>query len=743
MTTPQQRIPVPPPVEFDVNRLDMGLVLDVDNRDAPVESATVAELVRFENRGVRKDYGRTNLGTAAAGRVIGLVEHRNFLHSVVSHQLVRLVRLTTDDSLSLQVWDGDSWEEAATYPIIEDAYLSLVSMHNLLIMADGRRVLKWEEVPVLEDQFHEFAADLFLSPGGTTETPAVTITPAGAHGDRYVIRFSTLFRQEEMSPASVRVIISMRDDPDADWLVVGVRDIEFEAIGSPPPEVEVEHEMEIFEELVDGNQIKLSIEGEAGELVDVEEDFGPAASGANPNGPPQDPKFYEVYYEPFDVDVWGLHWVPGDLTAETEIEVRNDDDPPDGTQLVPGMPLAAGVRRWPGDESYPSSFEYRWYVRHKKGVNYSDWVEALAGVVSAGTIEDPLWVAEKTWAGDEPIRIIFDITISTEDDTIIGFYKKDGGVWSLVDTDIWENLFAFDLEYTGIVKDLTIAGLSIGDFYGVKLHSTPPRGDILPIRVESQSSGSDYDVHPFNFNDGDPEHGISYQLDTGDVESEINLLGGNPPRARIIAPFADRLIALQDGRDAQVLAASADGDVEDWEGVDTFRASLSDTLLDPIDDLMGLAHLAPGVAALFRKRSIFRVAETGNVDLPIVNVKWVDYLGTESPFSIQTVEGGIAFLGHDKLVYILSEQGPRPVSMFVHDEMIEKLSDSALALVDSAYEPVAGEYFLAIPTNGSAFCTEIWIFDVKAYWLSDAQIMPWRKITTNVERLGSITEIPS
>lgn len=251
-----------------------------------------------------------------------------------------------------------------------------------------------------------------------------------------------------------------------------------------------------------------------------------------------------------------------------------------------------------------------------------------------------------------------------------------------------------------------------------------------------------FSVKPYNLPvDADPLHGIEYEIETGVVNSDLTLLSPDAPRGRFIAPFGDRLFSLRDFEDRQVIAASADGLVETWAGDDTAYFSLLDAASDPIDDLMGMAHLGPGVAALFRKRSIHRVYETGRVEVPIAVAKWLEQIGTESPFSIRLVDKGIAFLGHDKMVYILTEQGHQAVSPWIHDQLIEKLADADLGLVDSAYNSVTGEYYLGIPIGDSNDIEETWILDVKRMWLLQGQEQPWRRRPGVVGRFGSVSQI--
>ena len=92
------------------------------------------------------------------------------------------------------------------------------------------------------------------------------------------------------------------------------------------------------------------------------------------------------------------------------------------------------------------------------------------------------------------------------------------------------------------------------------------------------------------------------------------------------------------------------------------------------------------------------------------------------------------FLGHDNMVYFLTEQGPKAVGTPIHQTLIETLT-SNLKLVDSGWDPTFGEYMLGIPVSGAATVTQFWIFDVDRFL--DIGEISWRKRDAVVQRFAT------
>ena len=260
------------------------------------------------------------------------------------------------------------------------------------------------------------------------------------------------------------------------------------------------------------------------------------------------------------------------------------------------------------------------------------------------------------------------------------------------------------------------------DISWVKAGSAPP---VIMVRGKNKATTGDADA-------GLVWHTLGFAI------SVFELISADAPGARIVAPFADRLIGLRDGGDTQALGWSTSGDIRDWVGTGSGSIVLVNSRMDALDDLMGFAELGSNLGALFRKRSIDRVFPTGNILQAIGVVPWIPGVGTEFPFSIQNGLGGVFFLGHDRMVYRLSETGLSPAGRSIQQELIKQLTDN-LENVDSAYDSVFNEYILGIPEAGSRTITKLWILDVDHFNLTGEE--RWRSRNVNVQRLAAVSTL--
>lgn len=226
--------------------------------------------------------------------------------------------------------------------------------------------------------------------------------------------------------------------------------------------------------------------------------------------------------------------------------------------------------------------------------------------------------------------------------------------------------------------------------------------------------------------------GVDYQT-TGAAVTVFTPI--NPaPGARYLAHFARRLIALQDFGDVQSFAFTVDGILTDFEGAGSGQLFLVTARSDPIDALQGAAVLNANFLAVFRQRSIMRAFETGSVLQAIGVVDWIENLGTNCPFSIRNVRGGVIFLGHDNMVYFLTEAGATAIGLPIHQELITDLTGD-LTLVDSGYDPVFAEYYLGIPVAAATTITRVWVFDVDKF-LDEGKTI-WRRKPMTIQRFAS------
>ncbi len=258
-------------------------------------------------------------------------------------------------------------------------------------------------------------------------------------------------------------------------------------------------------------------------------------------------------------------------------------------------------------------------------------------------------------------------------------------------------------------------------------------------RVRWDAIVTDIQVHGNNKAvSSDETAGITY-TSSGAAQSTFEPIVPGPG-ARYLVHFARRLIALQDLGDRQVFSFTRDGLLTEFTGEGSGELFLVDTRSDGIDALQGGAVLNSNFLAVFRQRSIMRAFESGNIEQAIGVVTWIENLGTNYPFSIRNVLGGVMFLGHDQMVYFLNEQGPRAVGLPIHQEIIEDLTGD-LSLVDSGWDPTFGEYYLGIPVAAATEITKVWVFDVDRYLKTQETI--WRRKPMNIQRFatGGISEV--
>ena len=643
MPVPRQIPPYQPdpvdPVSLSIESLDTGIIADMSPATAPLESMASMDAMRFQSGGLRKDFGWAAIGAAAATRVLAFAEHQYISEGQVRHRLVRLSR-TAGGLLLIELWDGAAWTTviAPAHPI-RDVYLSVVSIQNVLAIADGEFIYAWQEEAVLTNHEHNFAVDDFISTGQNSSD--VTVVPAGAVNNHYIIRFSVYWTPAIGAEAVINLAARING------VVVERQSITHIFVD----EVELftkEYEFDLIHGIASGEALDLLIE--SSELPTQNRSI----SGW---------QFYE------DIPETGV-FAPV----------------PDMWQLMKVSNFGAG-----------------------SGIDYTFKFNIALGTSTTVTVG--FWFSLGVLAEGSNLPALVMVQIDSQT------YNSSGAKTHTI---------------TLAMPARSVFGLSI-----VSVDPVATTGDFTLMEEASinWTETPSFTLRPWN-KTNDPDAGVEYNVDTGTNTQKLDVLALDAPNARFIAEFEDRLIALQNLGDPQAFAASADGDIKKWLGTDTEDLALvsSSSETGAIDDLQGLTPIGNAVGAVFRKHSIHRCFETGNVDLPVGVVKWIDHLGTESPFSIQLVLQGVMFLGHDLLVYFLNEQGALPVSTLIHDEFLDKVPVSSLGLVDSAYDQLLGVYFLGLPTVASPNqIAEVWMFELKR-WLVD-KVPRWRRRVMPVERM--------
>jgi len=243
----------------------------------------------------------------------------------------------------------------------------------------------------------------------------------------------------------------------------------------------------------------------------------------------------------------------------------------------------------------------------------------------------------------------------------------------------------------------------------------------------------------------DADYGIEYERYDA-IGGQIDLLSDYAPAASHIFPFGDRLLALQGEGNPQLFSASVDARVDLWfddplviDNIDTVKASLLDSVGDPLDDLMAMGFVAGNRAALIRKRTIMQVLETGVPAFPIAAQHWVEGIGTESPHSVAQARDGIVFLGHNLMVYYFDGTGPpTAIGVPIH-EILRRSLTSNQDLVDGAYDPIYDEYIMGVPEEGASYITRLWICSLGT--ALDEGELKWRSRVQNVERLATVSRL--
>ncbi len=363
-----------------------------------------------------------------------------------------------------------------------------------------------------------------------------------------------------------------------------------------------------------------------------------------------------------------------------------------------------------------------------------------ANLTQAGG-SDPLYIAEKTTeapaiGNNYTFRYMLQAAEGTYPITV-NFFRWDSGTstWNIVDSK--EHDFEDDLEI--LTHTVNIPEMEQGDFFGIE-DADATNLDGFEVSWQDQDVDITVSVKGFNLTeDNDPAFGLAYAIEEG-TDLDFEEIEG--PEALWIEPFADRVIALVDGPNTQSIWWTPSGDVKNWDpfAEGAGQMDLFDTRNDPIDDLQCAAPLSSDSLAIFRHRSIMRAFRTGQSIQAIGVNHWLENIGTESPFSRQVTPIGIIFLGHDRMVYILSESGIRPVGQPIHQILIERLT-SNLEIVDSVFDPVFQHYYLGIPVFGSQLICEVYILDVARLMNEDKIVWRRRSCGNGLQRFALASEL--
>lgn len=163
-------------VAFKRQRLmDLGFMDHDTNFEMPDGSSPLLYDVRFENGGVRKDFGFTNMGTPAPARVADIA-HYAYVDPVTLLQVNRIVRIyrnPTNGLATIDFWNGSAWADPVQGEEMEDVLVKATVMQGILAFADGKRIHFYEEadtdILVGKQDFLDAATGLPVTEGMTAE----------------------------------------------------------------------------------------------------------------------------------------------------------------------------------------------------------------------------------------------------------------------------------------------------------------------------------------------------------------------------------------------------------------------------------------------------------------------------------------------------------------------------------------------------------------------------------------------
>lgn len=110
-----------------------------------------------------------------------------------------------------------------------------------------------------------------------------------------------------------------------------------------------------------------------------------------------------------------------------------------------------------------------------------------------------------------------------------------------------------------------------------------------------------------------------------------------------------------------------------------------------IDQQRGIWPVTDTTALAVRSRSVWQLVVTGNFDAPFRFDRLYDNLGSDAPYSIDTVPGGIIGLFNDD-IYVMSQQDIRPIGSLIKDQVLAEttvLNDCA-----GMFDPATKQYWL-------------------------------------------------
>lgn len=193
-----------------------------------------------------------------------------------------------------------------------------------------------------------------------------------------------------------------------------------------------------------------------------------------------------------------------------------------------------------------------------------------------------------------------------------------------------------------------------------------------------------------------------------------------------VIEFADRAVFFgAAGNYPQYVFWSSIGNTWDWNLPGAGNVILRGGPHRVVDEIKG-GSLVGSNLAVFRERSIVRGYRTGNASIAIGFSPWIEGVGTDSQFSIAMAEEGTLFLGHDRMVYFLTDQNMIPVGRHIHEYLKTAVRYDNMYLVQAVYDPILQQYHLGIPEDNATNITGIFTLDFGKYLSEQRELWTFR-----------------
>lgn len=187
------------------------------------------------------------------------------------------------------------------------------------------------------------------------------------------------------------------------------------------------------------------------------------------------------------------------------------------------------------------------------------------------------------------------------------------------------------------------------------------------------------------------------------------ITGANVPSAQHLTTFGNRVIATNVIDDSGAHQTRLRWSVKDnsllWDETDPINlgAGFEDVTASPgpvVDICQATFPFTDQLALLFRLRSVWLISQTGDVDAPFRFSLQFDEIGTESPYSLARIPGGVIGWLRDNF-YLISPQGPTQVGTDIADRLFSVIQHPLQLF--GRYDPVRQEYRCVVPDDNAIY----------------------------------------